>query len=81
MFIRPHDMELLQDPLPGSVPARVHRITYLGHDVRVDLVLESGEAIQVVLPRQRLGSSTWGPGSALHVRSNQTRTFQPDFAI
>jgi sulfate/thiosulfate transport system ATP-binding protein len=81
VFIRPHDMELLQDPLPGSVPARVHRITYLGHDVRVDLVLESGEAIQVVLPRQRLGSSTWGPGSALHVRSNQTRTFQPDFAI
>jgi sulfate/thiosulfate transport system ATP-binding protein len=81
VFIRPHDLELLQEPLPGSVPASVHRITYLGHDVRVDLVLESGEAIQVVVPRQRLGSSAWAPGSALHVRSNQTRTFQPDFAI
>lgn len=81
VFIRPQDLELLQEPQPGSVPGRVHRITYLGHDVRVDLVLESGEAIQVVVPRKRLPTTPWAPGVSVHVLSHHTRTFQPDFAI
>ncbi len=81
VFIRPQDLELLQEPRPGSVPGRVHRITYLGHDVRVDLVLESGEAVQVVVPRKRLASTPWAPGVSVHVLSHHTRTFQPDFAI
>ena len=81
VFIRPQDLELLQEPRPGSVPGRVHRITYLGHDVRVDLVLESGEALQVVVPRKRLATTPWAPGVSVHVLSHHTRTFQPDFAI
>jgi sulfate transport system ATP-binding protein len=81
VFIRPQDLELLQEPRPDSVPGRIHRITYLGHDVRVDLVLESGEAIQVVVPRKGRDSTPWAPGGSVHVLSHHTRTFQPDFAI
>jgi sulfate transport system ATP-binding protein len=81
VFIRPQDLELLQEPRPGSVPGRIHRITYLGHDVRVDLVLKSGETIQVVVPRKGRDSTPWAPGGAVHVLSHHTRTFQPDFAI
>jgi sulfate transport system ATP-binding protein len=81
VFIRPQDLELLQEPRPGSVPGRIHRITYLGHDVRVDLVLKSGETIQVVVPRKGRDSTPWAPGGSVHVLSHHTRTFQPDFAI
>jgi len=81
VFIRPQDLELLQEPRPDSVPGRVHRITHLGHDVRVDLVLESGEAIQVVVPRKRYATTPWAPGVSVHVLSHHTRTFQPDFDI
>jgi sulfate transport system ATP-binding protein len=36
-LVRPHDLELLADPVPGAVEAKVTRVTRLGFEVRVDL--------------------------------------------
>ena len=43
-LVRPHDIELLADPVPGAREAVVERVTRLGFEVRVDLAVDAGEA-------------------------------------
>ena len=50
MFIRPHDVQVFADPHPGTVPARLRRLTHLGRDLQADLELASGEGIQAQFP-------------------------------
>ncbi len=39
-LVRPHDLEVLDAPAEGTVPARVERVARLGFEVRVDLDLD-----------------------------------------
>ena len=43
-LVRPHDIELLADQVPGAREAVVERVTRLGFEVRVDLAVDAGEA-------------------------------------
>ena len=45
------------------------------------LVLEGGDVVMVVLPRERLDYTSLNPGDRLHITTRQTRTFEPDYAI
>ncbi len=42
-LVRPHDLELSTEPRPGTVTAKVTRVTRLGFEVRVDLEIEGEE--------------------------------------
>jgi len=42
-LVRPHDVELSADPRPGTVVAKVNRVTRLGFEVRVDLQVGDDE--------------------------------------
>jgi sulfate transport system ATP-binding protein len=66
-LVRPHDLELLHDPAPGSTPARVVRLARLGFEVRVELSVDDTDVfVQVTrATAARLGVE---PGSTLHVR-------------
>ncbi|HET7530791.1 MAG TPA: sulfate ABC transporter ATP-binding protein [Mycobacteriales bacterium] len=43
-LVRPHDVEILPEPMPGARPATVVRVTRLGFEVRVDLEVGGEEA-------------------------------------
>jgi sulfate transport system ATP-binding protein len=80
-FIRPHDVVVFAEPQPGTVPARLRRLTHLGRELQADLELESGESIQAQFPRDQLDLRDARPGDWLHVQSSQARSFEPDFVI
>ena len=42
-LVRPHDLELSAEPRPGTVTAKVTRVTRLGFEVRVDLEIDGEE--------------------------------------
>jgi len=51
-FVRPHDVEILPDPEPGSSEAMVERVVHLGFEVRVELVLDDGQHLLVQLTKE-----------------------------
>lgn len=81
LFIRPHDVQVFAEPQPGSVPARLRRLTHLGRDLQADLELATGEGIQAQFPRDQVDLREARPGDVLHVLSRQARSFEPDYAI
>jgi len=81
LFIRPHDVVVFAEPQPGTVPARLRRLTHLGRELQADLELESGESIQAQFPRDQLDLRDARPGDWLHLQSSQARSFEPDFVI
>jgi sulfate transport system ATP-binding protein len=50
-FIRPHDVEILLEPVPGGAEAQIDRIVHLGFEVRVELSLGAGESTWVQITR------------------------------
>ena len=81
LFIRPHDLDLHLSPQPDSVPGQLRRLTHMGRDLQAELVLEGGDVVMVVLPRERLDYASLNSGDRLHITTRQTRTFEPDYAI
>ena len=66
-LVRPHDLELLHDPAPGTTAATVVRVARLGFEVRVEILIDGNEAfVQVTRDSaERLGVEA---GSTVHVR-------------
>ena len=48
-LVRPHDLELFDEPAEGSVEAMIVRVTVLGRDVKVELHGVDGAEIVAVL--------------------------------
>lgn len=81
LFIRPHHVEVHAQPLPGTVPARLRRLTHMGRDLQAELVLDNGETVLAQVPREGIDHTSLRPGDTLHVASRQARSFEPDYAI
>ena len=77
LFIRPHDLDLLEEPGERSVPAVVRRLVHLGRDVHAELQLEDGHLVHVQIPREWLHTSQQHleAGSRLHLRPRSIRSF------
>src|SRR5213080_3513262 len=45
LFVRPHDVEILQRPEPGADEAMIEHLVHLGFEVRVELVLADGDGL------------------------------------
>ena len=52
MFIRPHDLELLQVPAPEAEEAMIERIVNLGFETRMEMLLADGEQIWAQMTRE-----------------------------
>jgi sulfate transport system ATP-binding protein len=78
-LVRPHDLVLHPDPVPGAHEAMVERVAHLGFEVRVELSLAAeGEAVTAQLTRDavralelRRGDVVWVSGAGAP---------RPDFA-
>lgn len=77
LFIRPHDLDLLEEPGESSVPAVVRRLVHLGRDVHAELQLDDGHLVHVQIPREWLhaGQRRLEAGSRLHLRPRTVRSF------
>ncbi len=67
-LVRPHDLEVSVEDLPGSTPATVRRIVKLGFEVRVDLQEQSGQELSVQLTRASSAQLDLAPGREVFVR-------------
>jgi sulfate/thiosulfate transport system ATP-binding protein len=75
-LVRPHDLELFTDPVPGAHQAVVERVTRLGFEVRVDLAVEAVEAWAQVT-RGTAEHLDLKPGDHLWMLAHHTRDPTP----
>jgi len=68
-LVRPHDVALSHDAMPGSHEAQVARVVHLGFEVRAELVLGDGGEVAVQLPRSEADELELAVGDIVHVRS------------
>ena len=61
-FVRPHDLELRNDPNGHTTPGRVERIVHLGFEVRVELRLEDGRDVWAQVTRDEAEELELAPG-------------------
>lgn len=77
LFVRPHDLELLDRPSDESLPATICRLTAFGRDFQVELELDNGQRIHAQLNREqvrdKLDSLT--PGLRKHITLRSGRRF------
>jgi sulfate transport system ATP-binding protein len=81
IFVRPHHVQVHATPQPGTVPARLRRLTHMGRDLQAELVLDSEEVVVAQFPREDVDYANLKPGDRLHVISRQAHAFQPDYSI
>jgi sulfate/thiosulfate transport system ATP-binding protein len=67
-LVRPHDVEVLSTPGPGTVPASVVRIVRLGFEVRIDLLVD-GQPAWAQATREQGRRLAAHPGDVVHVRA------------
>jgi sulfate transport system ATP-binding protein len=66
--VRPHDLQIVQDPQPGAIEAMVERVVHLGFEVRIELLPSSGPALSVQLTRTEADQLELQAGDIVWVR-------------
>jgi sulfate transport system ATP-binding protein len=74
-FVRPHDVELLLEPEPGSTEAMIERIVHLGFEVRVELVRDDGQHLLVQLTQEEAEQLELERGHIVYVRASRETVF------
>jgi len=71
-LVRPHDLELFTEPKTGTVAATVARVTRLGFEVRVDLLVD-GEEVWAQVTRGTAEQFGLEEGLNVHIRRARDR--------
>jgi sulfate transport system ATP-binding protein len=75
-FVRPHDLELRNEPNGKTTPGTVERVVHLGFEVRVELLLEDGRDCWAQVTREEADQLELTPGGTVFVRPRRTRIFE-----
>jgi hypothetical protein len=77
LFVRPHDLELLDGPNGQSFPATVRRLTTFGRDFQVELELDDGQRLLAQLNREQVKGRLDGlvSGTRTHIQLRGGRRF------
>jgi sulfate transport system ATP-binding protein len=73
--VRPHDLELLDEPTGGAVEAMIVRVTFLGRDAKVELHDATGAEIVALLPRDRFEELDLWRGQTVWALPQHERVF------
>jgi sulfate transport system ATP-binding protein len=73
-LVRPHDLDVSLERRPGAREAQVERVVHLGFEVRVELVLDDGEAAWAQVTRGEAEALEVERGDIVWVRSSVTPT-------
>jgi len=68
-LVRPHDIALAAEAEPDALEAMVSRVIHLGFEVRVELMLTSGEAVTAQVTRTEADELELGQGDIVWLRS------------
>ena len=74
-FVRPHDLELRDEPNGQTTAGRVERIVHLGFEVRVELRLEDGRELWAQVTRDEAEQLELAPGGEVYVRPRRAKVF------
>jgi sulfate transport system ATP-binding protein len=74
-FVRPHDLELRDEPNGQTTAGRVERIVHLGFEVRVELRLEDGRELWAQVTRDEAEELELAPGGEVFVRPRRAKVF------
>ncbi len=81
VFLRPHDVVIKTSATEeNSVSAKVYRIINLGWEIRVELVLESGEPVIAYLTREQFNQLKIKEGQQVFFKPKQAKVF-PAYAV
>jgi sulfate transport system ATP-binding protein len=72
VLVRPHDIEILLTPNGATTAATVERVTYLGFEVRVEMLLSNGRRLWAQATRESAAGVE--PGRVVHVRAKAAKT-------
>jgi sulfate transport system ATP-binding protein len=78
LYVRPHDVEILQRPEPGADEAMIEHIVHLGFEVRVELVLGDGDGLWAQITRAEAEALELEKGQIVHIRPSRGRVFDRD---
>ncbi|MEB3353270.1 MAG: TOBE-like domain-containing protein, partial [Cyanobacteriota bacterium] len=78
LYVRPHDLDLLDEPQERSVPVVLRRLIHLGREVLAEVVTEGGQVINAQLPREQVAGrlANYRQGSQLYLRPRAMRSFR-----
>ena len=68
-LVRPHDLTLADEPIDGADEAMVGRVLHLGFEVRVELVLRTGEEVTAQITRAEADALELTTGDIVWVRT------------
>jgi sulfate transport system ATP-binding protein len=74
-WVRPHDIELLEDAEDGAVEAIIERVARVGFEVRVEAALGDGTPVPVLVTRQQADELELREGQIVWLRVHRTREF------
>ena len=76
-FVRPHDVDVRNEPTSSSYEAMVQRITHLGFEVRANLMLADGRHIWAQITRDDVEQLDLTQGQIVYVRPSREKRFAP----
>jgi sulfate transport system ATP-binding protein len=76
-WVRPHDIEILEDHADGALEALVERVAKVGFEVRVEAVLGDGAPVAILATRQEVDELELRPGQIVWLRVHRAREFAP----
>ena len=74
-LVRPHDVELLHEPVEGAVEAMIVRVTFLGRDAKVELHDAAGSEFLVLMTRDLFDESGFWRGQTVWAQPHRERHF------
>jgi sulfate transport system ATP-binding protein len=75
VWVRPHDIELLDDHAEGAIEALIERVARVGFEVRVEAVLGDGTAVPVLTTRDQAEELELRAGQLVWLRVHREREF------
>lgn len=80
-YVRPHDLEIHHEPWGAKREAMIERLVHLGFEVRVELLLASGERLWAQVSRDSAEELELESGQIVYLRLSRARTFPPPAAV
>jgi sulfate transport system ATP-binding protein len=74
-WVRPHDIEILEDEEDGAVQALIERVARVGFEVRVEAALGDGAPVPILATRQQAEELELRAGQIVWLRVHRTREF------
>jgi sulfate transport system ATP-binding protein len=74
-YVRPHDIDILLEPVEGASEAIIDRVVYLGFEVRVELVHGDGSRAWVQIPRDEAERLEVRAGQIIYARPRNAKVF------